>query len=1573
MSDLILGAGGSGGKGGSKPYVSSTAQDGLDSVQYAKVIDLISEGEIQGLKDGNKSIYINNTPLQNPDGSYNFQNVTVYTTTGTQGQAAIPISNDIESEVGVGITVLNSLPVIKSITKPNVDAARITISIPQLQGFTDKGDITGASVQLKIAVQYAGGGFATVIDDTIEGRSGDLYQKEYIINFTGSTPVDIRVTRVTADSTDPKLVNAFSWASYTEITYAKLRYPNSALVGLQINAEQFSSIPTRSYLIRGIKVKIPSNATVDSNNGRLIYSGTWNGTFGAASWTTDPCWILWDLLTSTRYGFGDQIKAAQLDKWAFYSSSLYCSQLVPSGFNSTESTSLPTTVVTNNQTYKTITGVSSSLLSLDVYHFGTGTLENRPVVVYIHGGAWALGDKANIDYKASFFNNLGYIFVSVNYRLSPSQIIPYSSFSASRVKHPNHISDCASAIAWVYNNIGNYGGDETQIVLVGHSAGAHLASLLATNQSYLNTAGVTINKIKGCISVDTDGYDVYKQIADPVSGGESSNPAQTKYFYQNAFGIYPDATISGAGTIITTDFANTTAALAAYSAASPIANLSSSTPQFLVFMRGDSGRIARESEFLAALRSAAVPYTSVTYDGSTTYTHSEINKSIGSVNDPPNGPSSLPPGTANVSTQIANWLTRIAPTNPPPTTTTAATPAFEPRFSCNCSIQTQDDAFKLINDLSSVFRAQSYWNVGSLTVSQDKPTDPTYLFTLANVAEGGFSYQNSSKKIRPTVVVVSYLDLTTRDIAYEAVEDTAAIAKYGVITTQISAFACTSRGQASRIGKWLLFAENYESEIVSFTASIEAGVLVRPGQVIEIADPMRAGSRRGGRISSATTTVITVDDATGLTVTNSPTLSVILNDGTVQTRSVTAIAGKAITVSSAFTSAPLANSIWVFESTDLLTSTWRVLSVAEQDDCQYAVTAIAFNSSKYAYIEDGTPLKFRDTTNLNAIPATPTNLAISETLYTYQNQVRAKVVVSWKSVMGVNQYEVRWRKDLGNWTLLQQPSVDFQVLDITPGTFNFKIYSLNAAGKPSSTALSGSIAALGKTAPPSNVTTFTAALDPDVGVTLNWSSVTDLDLQGYEIWQGAAWGSGTKLGLFSATSKKLGLIGAGTTTWWIKALDTSGSYSTTATSASLTITAAGAPTISGVFSNDSLILSWTAVAGSLSTAYYEVRYGTVSSTWGTATVLGTMLGTTYPIKGAWVGTRRFFVAAVDLKGNVGTSATYDAVVTAPSQPTVSQQVIDNNVLLQWTDATQTLPIMAYELRKGSTWASAMVIGTKQGKFTTVFESSSGTYTYWLAGIDSANNYGTPGSINAQVNQPPDYVLKLNQDSTFSGTKTNLTTLDVGLLASVNTTETWQSHFTSRSWTTPQDQINAGYPYFAMPSTTTGQYYEDINYGAVLAGTKVTTTLTSNVITGATTITPTISVKKLIGDAWTVYAGVNSVYATNFQYVRAQYDFTSTGGDDLLQITGLNVRLDSKLRNDSGTGTANSGDSGGTTVNFNIAFVDVDSISVTPLTTSAVMAVYDFVDVNNPSSFKVLLFNTSGTRVSGTFSWSARGI
>ena len=1248
---LITGSGGSSGKGGGGQGSPEVTRDGMDSRAYATWADIISEGEIEGLKEGARSIYLNNTPYRNTDGTYNFERVRIQTRNGYQAQPWIPLLKRVEDEKGVGQEVSYTAPIVRTVTDPSIDAVRVTITLPQLQRIKDNGDIVGTKVGVQIYRQYSGGSYERVKNDNFTGRTGDTYQKSYVFPLNGAFPVNIRVERDRPDNEDPKISNAFIWTSYTEIIYSKLRYPNSAIVAMRVAANQFNTIPTRSYLVRGIKVRIPSNATPDPTTGALVYNGLWDGTFGAAQWTSDPAWCLWDLLTNARYGFGNSVSASQLDKWSFYQTSVYCS-----------------------------------------------ALNTRPT--------------GNTD-----------------------------DYNASTGKH------------------------------------------------------------------------------------------------------------------------------------------------------------------------------------------------------------GLPDGLGN----------------------------YEPRFSCNVNIQSSEEAYKLINDMCSVFRAMAYWSTGALTLSQDAPSTPAYLFSPSNVTEEGFSYSGSSKKTRATVAVVKYFDLKMRDFAYEVVEDFEGITKYGAITKEIQAFACTSRGQAHRLGEWLLYSERYETDVVAFTASLEAGVIVRPGQIISIADPVRSGVRRGGRIHAATTTEITVDDASALTFGSNPRLYVLLPTGAVEDRSVTDITGNVITVATAFSATPNANAAWLFQNDAILPTQWRVLSVQEQDQSQYAINALEYNSSKYDYIERGAALQERDVTDLNEIPQPPTSLYFTEALYTFQNEVRSKLSTQWPAVPSVNMYEVHWRKDDDNWNVNRVNGPVHDILNTTPGVFEVKIYSLNAALRPSTTSRDGSITVLGKTAPPADVTGFSVVLDPDIGATLTWDKNAELDLQGYEIWQGAAWGTGTKIGLFLTTSAKIGLLPVGTVTWWIKALDTSNVYSAVATSASVTISVAPAPAITGIFKGPDVELSWQPVSGSLATQFYEIRYGSIGSTWATATLAGTVKSTVYSTKATWLGVRRWFVAAVDLNGSYGAVGQADTQVIAPLQPLPTEQVIDNNVLLQWGDCTQTLPITAYELRKGEIWETAAVIGTKQGRFTSVFEVVSGLYTYWLAGIDSAGNYGTPGSVSARVAQPPDYILRLDINSTFDGTTSNVVAASGRLVAPVDTTETWQSHFTSRSWSTPQDQIAAGFPYYAMPSASAGYYEELVDYGAVLATTKVTATLTSQIVAGTPTLVPTLSTRLLNTDPWDDRVGETSIYATNFRYVKVRYDFTSAGGDDLLLATGLNIRLDAKLRNDFGSGTASASDVGGTTVNFNYAFIDVEAITVTPAVTTPVIAVYDFVDVPNPTSFKVLLFNTAGSRVSGAFSWSARGV
>ena len=330
----MLGGGGKG--GGNVARASIEAPDSLRSIEYARVLDLVSEGEISGLVlPGGQSININDTPLQNADGTYNFSGVTVASVNGTQAQAYLPGFPASENENAVSTEVKFAASVTRTISNVNVNAVRVTISVPQLtEQNTTTGDLNGASAVIAIDIQSNGGGFVTqTLPDggSISGKTTTRYQRSYRLALTGSAPWDIRVRRVNPDSTTAALVNKCYFDSFTEIIDAKLGYPNSAVVGVQLDASQFNAIPKRSYDIKGIKVQIPANY----NPLTRVYTGVWDGTFTTA-WTDNPAWCFYDLLTNTRYGLGRYVVAAQVDKWSLYSIAQYCDALVPDGFGGME-------------------------------------------------------------------------------------------------------------------------------------------------------------------------------------------------------------------------------------------------------------------------------------------------------------------------------------------------------------------------------------------------------------------------------------------------------------------------------------------------------------------------------------------------------------------------------------------------------------------------------------------------------------------------------------------------------------------------------------------------------------------------------------------------------------------------------------------------------------------------------------------------------------------------------------------------------------------------------------------------------------------------------------------------------------------------------------------------------------------------------------------------------------------------------------------------------------------------------------------------------------------------------------
>jgi predicted phage tail protein len=1135
---IISGAGSSkaGGSGGGL----TEQEDTLKSQSFAQVLDLISEGEIGGLVDGMKSIYLDETPIMNPDGSTNFSSVTYAAVNGTQSQGVIAGFDQVANETVVGTEAkISTGPVVQSITNINVTSLVITVQLPSLTFMDTSGNLGGSSVNFAIDIDNNGGGWVEKINETISGKSSSSYERQYRINLPASGPWQVRLRRITPDSTSSQLSNKTFFKSFTEVIDAKLRYPNSALVALKLDASQFRAIPRRGYDVKLLKIKFPSNATVRAD-GSLIYSGIWNGTF-QTGWCSCPAWAYYDLVTTGRYGLGNYVDASQIDKWSLYTISRYCNELIDDGF-----------------------------------------------------------------------------------------------------------------------------------------------------------------------------------------GGE------------------------------------------------------------------------------------------------------------------------------------------------------------EPRFSCNVWINSRQEAYKLLSDFTSAFRGMAYWSTGAVTAVQDAPKDATYLFTNANAIGGQFSYQGSSAKSRHTVALVSWndpADLYRQKVEY--VEDTDGIARYGVIESEVIAFGCSSRGQAHRLGRWLLYSERYETEVVGFKTGGE-GTLCRPGDVIKIADQFRAGQRLGGRISSATINTITVDALPSFPG-GSLTLYVVGDDGQVMTRDVSSVVGTVITVTEAFDVIPSAQLGWVLSSAAVEAQSFRVLTVNEADDGQHEITALSYNPLKYGFIENGLVLPVRNFTSLSPIPSAVSAISFSEDLYYYQNDVRSKLSIFWDAAASATRYRIEWRFNDGNWMFDETSATDYEILDTIPAKYEVRIYSIGAFGTQSRTYTSGNKVTLGKTAPPSDVTGLTAVIDTQIGVTLKWDNVSDLDLNQYEIRQGASWETGTVVTRVKANTYKLGAISGTTQTFLIKAIDTSGIYSANATS-------------------------------------------------------------------------------------------YSTSFSPPGTVTLQAQVIDNNVLLKWSAVTATLAISYYEIRRGATWAGGTVVGqVSDATFTTLFETQGGVYTYWIAAYDIGGNIGTPSSTTTTVDQPPDYTLLLNAVSTFSGTKSNAMVSDGVLYLGVDTATTYQDHFINNSWASPQAQITAGYPYWIQPTTSSAFYEEVIDYGSTVPSSKVSILPTVSTSFGAPTIVYTISVSNTSATGpWTNYAGVTEVYATSFRYIKIKIDVTGTGGDDLVAVSNIVTKLDVKQKDDYGAVTANSADAGGTTVTFVRSFNAVTSITLSPLGTSARYAIYDFAGTPNPTSFKVLLFDSAGNRVSGTVSWTARG-
>lgn len=314
-----------------KQHTPYEAPDNLKSQQKLSVIDAISEGPIEGPVGDLESIYINETPAIDTNGNSNVNGLTVMYNPGTQDQPVLEGFEESGSETVVNAEVNFDTPITRTITSANVDRLRVTFGVAGLVHANDQGDRNATEVTLLIQLQRQGY-WENEKEITIRGKTTSQFLASVLIDDLPPRPFGLRLLRTTPDSNSDMLQNKTVWSSYSEIINIRQRYPNTALVGILVNSDQFGSQQVRrNYLVRGRILQVPDNYDPLART----YSGLWKGAFKVA-WSNNPAWVLYDLLTHPRYGLGKRIGAAEVDKWALYGMAQYCDHSVPDGYGGSE-------------------------------------------------------------------------------------------------------------------------------------------------------------------------------------------------------------------------------------------------------------------------------------------------------------------------------------------------------------------------------------------------------------------------------------------------------------------------------------------------------------------------------------------------------------------------------------------------------------------------------------------------------------------------------------------------------------------------------------------------------------------------------------------------------------------------------------------------------------------------------------------------------------------------------------------------------------------------------------------------------------------------------------------------------------------------------------------------------------------------------------------------------------------------------------------------------------------------------------------------------------------------------------
>ncbi len=414
----------------------------------------------------------------------------------------------------------------------------------------------------------------------------------------------------------------------------------------------------------------------------------------------------------------------------------------------------------------------------------------------------------------------------------------------------------------------------------------------------------------------------------------------------------------------------------------------------------------------------------------------------------------------------------------------------EPRFTCNVFIQSQEDAWQVLNDLAAVFRGITFWGNDQIYVQADVPQDDVdWVYNVSNVIDGLFTYAGGSYKNRYSSCLVSWSDPQNHySDTVEGVYDSALVERYDVRQTSLTAIGCTSQSEAHRRGRWVLLS-NAKDGTVSFGVGLD-GYIPLPAEIIGVADPFRSGKENGGRISAVNGRQITLDREIDYAAKDR--LVVNLPDGKAQTRTISAVSAdkKTVTVATAFSQVPVAGAVWAIDSDNLAIQYFRVTSIAANDDSTggFTITAVQHDPNKYRYIDDGVRVESPPiTVTPISVLSAPKNIVVTESDHVSQGLTVASLDVSWDKVEGAIRYVAQWRKDNGDWINVPVTSAQgFSVQGIYSGSYDVRVRALNAQDTSSPWGYGETTYLSGKTGKPGTPLNFLATEDVVWHIDLTW-------------------------------------------------------------------------------------------------------------------------------------------------------------------------------------------------------------------------------------------------------------------------------------------------------------------------------------------------------------------------------------------------------------------------------------------------------------------------------------------------------